>query len=271
MNIKQKLKTSKKEVIFLAFLVIAIFFINYSYLDKKIQNFIYSQGDYEIAIASRIIDGDTLEIKSGEKIRLLGINTPEKGEKYYEEAKDFLNKSIFNKTIELEFSKDKYDKYKRVLAYVYLKEENLNLEIVRNGFANPYFPSGKDIHYNKFILAWNECINKNLNLCRKSEDKCSLCIELKNFDYRKEEIVFYNKCNFSCDLTGWNIKDEGRKKFVFENFILGNKKEVRIKTGNGTNSESRLFWKDETYVWTRTGDTLFLRDKEGDLVLEKRY
>ena len=266
---KQRIR--RRYLFFLVFLILVLFSINYSYLDRAVQNFIYGRESYEPAFVSRVIDGDTLETESGGKIRLLGINTPEKGEKYYEEARNFLENKTLNKTILLEFSKDKYDKYGRVLAYVHLNEENVNLEVVKNGFANYYFPSGKDINYNKFVITWMECISKDINLCKKSEDKCSECIELKNFDYRKEELVFYNKCDFSCNLNKWEIKDEGRKKFIFGEFILEINREFVIKTGNGTDTENTLFWRNETYVWTGTGDSLFLRDANGNLVLWRRY
>ncbi|MGB2842733.1 MAG: hypothetical protein WBC40_09725 [Halobacteriota archaeon] len=46
------------------------------------------------AIVSRIIDGDTIELQNGERVRLLGINTPEKGQPYYEEATNRLKELI---------------------------------------------------------------------------------------------------------------------------------------------------------------------------------
>ena len=55
----------------------------------------------ETVIASRIIDGDTIVVNNV-SIRLLGMNTPERGEKYYQEAKNYLALLISNKTIWLE-------------------------------------------------------------------------------------------------------------------------------------------------------------------------
>lgn len=226
----------------------------------------------EVVLIDRVIDGDTIEAKDkNESVRLLGINTPERGEAYYNEAKEFLESRVLNKTVRLEFGKERNDLYGRTLAYVFLDEENVNLEIVRNGFANYYFPSGKDIYYNDFKEAWNFCIDNQKNLCERTKDVCSMCIELKEFGYGSDEAVFYNKCSFGCDLTDWKIKDEGRKNFVFPKFLLGSKEEITIKTGNSTNTNKTLFWKGETYVWTRTRDTLFLRDEEGRLVLWKSY
>lgn len=239
--------------------------INYSYLDKSLEDFL---SEHESALVERVVDGDTL-IANNESVRLLGINSPERGEEYYLEAKRFLENLTFNKPVKLEKTNQDKDKYGRKLRYIFVEGKNVNLEIVENGFANYYFPSGKDVYYEKFKNAWKNCIEKNINLCEKSKDKCAECIELKKFDYETEEVIFYNKCDFDCELSNWEIKDEGRKKFVFPKLIL--KKEIRINIGEGKNNETDLFWKGENYVWTQTGDTLFLRDKNGKLVLWEGY
>ena len=52
---------------------------------------------------------------------------------------------------------------------------------------------------------------------------------------------------------------------------LEKEREVAIKVGEGIDSERELFWIRKDYVWTNTGDTLFLRDAEGKLVLFESY
>ena len=258
----------KKEIFLMIFLGIILLALNYNFLDYKLENFL-SDSDAS-ATVERIIDGDTV-VAGNETIRLLGINTPEKKEFYCGEAKEFLSEKILNKTIIIKFGKDKKDRYGRTLAYIFLGPENVNLETVKNGFANYYFPSGKDKYYNSFKNAWSECIKDEINLCKKSEDKCAECIELKSLDIAEQKIILENKCNFQCELTNWEIKDEGRKKFVFPKFVLDSNTEVGIIIGNKTDTSEELFWKNEEYVWTRSGDTLFLRDKEGRLMLWEGY
>ena len=128
-----------------------------------------------------------------------------------------------------------------------------------------------ETHYEEFKEAWEKCVKENKNLCEKSTNICSECIELKKLQHKDQEVIFYNKCSFNCDLTSWEIKDEGRKRFIFPKFILQSGKEIKIKVGIGENNEERLFWKDETYVWTKSGDTLFLRDSKEKLVLWQNY
>jgi endonuclease YncB( thermonuclease family) len=260
-------KEKRKDVILLVFLALAFFVINYRFLDNAVENILL---DYETAVVERVIDGDTVVINSGESVRLLGINAPERGENYFDEATKFLEDMILNKTVRLEYSGKKYDKYGRLLAYLHIGKENVNIEVVRNGFANVYI---LDDRKNEGILrnAWGECITKNVGICEKSADRCSGCIELKKLDYTNQKIIFYNKCSFICDLTDWEIKDEGRKNYFFHDFRLGPGRQASVITGNGTDTDSVLYWSGEDYVWTGTGDTLFLRDKKGKLVLWRAY
>ena len=261
------MKIKTKQIILLIFLILLILTINYSFIDKKLEDFLF---DYEIVVVERVIDGDTV-VSGNNSIRLLGINSPERGEKYYDEAKEFLERDVLNKTVRLEFGKEKYDRYERILAYMHINGKNINLKLVESGFANFYFPSGKDIHYDDFKNAWNECIKNKKNLCEESKSICAECIKLREFNHKNQKVVFENTCSFSCDLTSWVLKDEGRKTFKFEDFVLESFGKVEIKVGEGSNTKDTLFWTGETYVWTRTGDSLFLRDEEGKLVLWESY
>lgn len=243
-----------KQIILLVLLIVLLFIINYSFIDSALINFL---DEREVIIIDRVVDGDTV-VSNDKSIRLLGINCPEKGEQYYTEAKDFLEESILNKTI----TNENYgqDRYYRDLSYLFDGSTNINLEIVRNRFANVYILDNKK-YTSDLRKAWEDCIESGKNLCEKSKDKCVDCIMLKEFNWRTQEVIFYNKCSYGCDLTDWSIKDEGRKKYMFKDFILKSYSEVVI-----TNKDF-----DENYVWTDTGDTLFLRDSENKLVLWKNY
>jgi micrococcal nuclease len=254
----------RKEIALLAFFIILFLVINYHFLDTKVIEFL---DESDSGIVERVIDGDTLVINNT-SVRLLGINTPEKKEFYYQEAKDFLLNLTLNKTVKLKYGKDKQDLYGRTLAYIILDEKNVNIEQVRNGFANLYIYD-RDEYTNRLKEAWNECILEEKNLCEKSTDKCASCIELKELNVKNQTIIFYNKCDFDCNLNKWSIKDEGRKKFIFPNFVIESRKETRIIVGNKTSDKNTLYWTGEDYVWTTEGDTLFLRDENGKLVLWK--
>ncbi len=262
------MQEKQKNILLLIFFIIIFIWLNYSFLDKFLLEKLV---DYEVVKIDRVIDGDTIVVNET-SYRLLGINSPERGEKYYSEAQEFLEDLVLNRDVGIKYGKEKQDKYGRELVYVFIGVQNVNLKLVEEGFANYYFPSGKDEYYNEFRRGWENCVEKNINLCEKSEDVCVDCIKLKEFNSANDFVVFENVCDFDCDLNAWEIKDEGRKKFLFENFVLGSRKEVGVVVGeNCTNDENILCWVRSDYVWTDTGDTLFLRDSEGKLVLWGSY
>jgi len=89
----------------------------------------------EVALVSRVIDGDTFELDSGEKVRLICIDTPEKGEYYYSEATEFLRSLVLFKEVTLVQDVSDVDDYGRLLRYVYLNDTFVNDELVLNGYA----------------------------------------------------------------------------------------------------------------------------------------
>ena len=136
-----------------------------------------------------------------------------------------------------------------------------NVKLVENGFANIYYPSKKDNYYPKLYSAWEKCLKNNVNLCEESLDACSGCIEVVDLNVADQFVELKNTCSFSCELDDWTIKDEGRKKFVFDSTTLDSGESITITTSDF----------DEEYVWTASGDTLFLRDNEGRLVAWEGY
>ena len=88
------------------------------------------------ATISRIIDGDTFELTTGQSIRLYGITCPEQGNPFYEEATDFTQNLTENQTVILEYEQGyESDKFDRLLVYVIVNGKNLNIELARNGLA----------------------------------------------------------------------------------------------------------------------------------------
>ncbi|WP_432776849.1 thermonuclease family protein [Brevibacillus gelatini] len=94
------------------------------------------------ATVKRVVDGDTFELASGEKVRMIGIDTPETVkpnhpvEPYGKEASNYTKELLTGKQVTLKFDVEPYDKYKRLLAYVYLEDGTfVNEKLVRDGYA----------------------------------------------------------------------------------------------------------------------------------------
>ncbi len=93
----------------------------------------------------RVVDGDTLLLRSGERVRLIGVDTPEsvhqeKPVEYFsKEASNFTRKMVEKKFVFFEYGPERLDKYNRVLAYVYLENGAfLNAELIKQGYAFAY-------------------------------------------------------------------------------------------------------------------------------------
>ncbi len=121
--------------------------------------------DYSNVLVTRAVDGDTLVLENSERVRLIGIDTPEIHESYKltrdvqrsgtdaavikqmgMQAYEFTKKLVEGKRVRLEFDVERYDKYKRILAYVYLEDGTfVNAEIVAQGYASllTYAPNVK--------------------------------------------------------------------------------------------------------------------------------
>lgn len=92
-------------------------------------------GYVETARVEQVIDGDTIFIVGGERVRYIGIDAPEMGEPFYYEAKRFNEQMVAGRCVKLEKDVSCRDDYGRLLRYVYVDGIFVNGELVRNGYA----------------------------------------------------------------------------------------------------------------------------------------
>ena len=97
-----------------------------------------NNGVYERVLVASVIDGDTVELADGRHVRYLGINTPEVGDYYAEEATARNRDLVEGKTIELQRGSRDQDEYGRLLRYVYVDGIFVNAELVAEGYATAY-------------------------------------------------------------------------------------------------------------------------------------
>lgn len=91
----------------------------------------------ERAKVIKVYDGDTIKVilnKKIEKVRLIGIDCPERDEKGFWQSLNFTKRLLLHKKIVLEYDGEKRDKYGRLLAYVFLENGKfVNEEILKEG------------------------------------------------------------------------------------------------------------------------------------------
>lgn len=245
----------------LAFLLILNLFVLSGFLVSRYTGEVVVEGDkIEQANITNVVDGDTIDVQMGnitERVRLLGINTPEKKQYYYQEAKDFLQ-DFENRTVRLERTIEDKDKYGRMLRYVFYGEMFINKEILERGLAH-FYTYEEDKYTEELRKAEEKARNLRLGIWEKSKEECGECIflvELNEVD-PGEYLELGNNCSFDCNLEGWRVDDDSSSHTRKLDFILPPFSKTRLDY-NGS-------------IWNDAGDSLYLRDAEGRLALFYRY
>ena len=151
------IKTISKAAVTLAVLLLFAYFA-WIYIIPKLSE--HEQKSKDIRLVQRVVDGDTFVLEGGDRVRMLGIDTPEKFEsqkldndvsrsgmdkktiqRLGELASGYTKKLIEGKKVILipESNYEDKDKYGRLLRYVYLEDGTfVNKKIVEDGYANAY-------------------------------------------------------------------------------------------------------------------------------------
>jgi len=123
-------------------------------------------GKGNLVFVKHVIDGDTILLADNDRVRYIGIDTPEtkhprKPVQWMgKEASAFNRKLVEHKWISLEFDVEKRDKYGRLLAYVYVDDIFVNAELVKEGYAQVYtFPP--NVKYTDLFLALQKEAREN--------------------------------------------------------------------------------------------------------------
>ncbi len=229
-------------------------------------------------IIADVIDGDTVRTANGEAVRLLGINAPEKGQPYFEEAKSLLVSLVDEKTVTLEADMEDKDRYGRLLRYIKFGNIFVNQELVRAGLAVVWIiePNKK---YQAVLLATEEDAKRDgSGFWASSNQQCIIVSYFHPFaegndnENRNDEYVtFRNSCQSDIDLSGWSVTDLANHKYSFVDFVLPSTSSVTLYTGSGTDTGSELYWNSAQAIWNNDGDTLYLHNTQGERVLAESY
>jgi micrococcal nuclease len=124
-----------------------------------------TQESTSTAVVEYVIDGDTIILENQERVRLLGIDTPERGECYYEPATEFLRSWIQDNEVALVRDTRNRDTYGRLLRYVYTtvvpphmsgqKQRLVNAELLKHGYAK-VLPIGPDKRHRKAFARYEQ-------------------------------------------------------------------------------------------------------------------
>jgi micrococcal nuclease len=108
-------------------------------------------------VVNKIINGNTIQLDTGEIVKYIGIEAPELNMKeggpefFARQASRQNQKLVLLKKVRLEFDKEKKDSEGRTLAYVFVKNVFVNAELIKLGFAKTNIVPPNDKYKNMFL------------------------------------------------------------------------------------------------------------------------
>jgi endonuclease YncB( thermonuclease family) len=224
----------------------------------------------------QVLDGDTCRLHDGREVRYLGIDAPESGDPWAEEATAAHNKLVANRSVRLEGGRPAEDRNGRFLAYAFVGQTFVNEELVRQGVAHVRRPVSTE-YRQRLPDAQDEARLAGRGIWAGASNVSLAITDLQVKQGRgqdalnNEYVVIQNRGSNAVDITGWSLLDEGNHRYLFPNFVLGPDAKVSVRTGVGQNTATDLYWGSRTAIWNDTGDTIFIKDTKGRLVLSHVY
>lgn len=169
-------------------------------------------------ICTNVVDGDTIYVEGVGKIRLVGVNTPERGVEGYQTSKDFVKKLCLNKEVSIDIDdKKRNDRYGRILGVVIVGNKNLNEMLLKENLAEiMYMPPSEFYPYN---WAPSSAIYNNLEKTQTTSSSSSSIITTSsssssNYD-SGNYVASANSNKFHLSSCQWAKKISDSNKIIF--------------------------------------------------------
>jgi endonuclease YncB( thermonuclease family) len=226
------------------------------------------------ATVTWVYDGDTIEVEQDGRVfdvRLDGVNAPEQGECFHQEATSHLVAMVQGGEIDLVVTGE--DQFDRVLAMVWDGEVWVNHDLVANGAAIATTDSDGD---SSLIVAEEQAYEKAVGLWGACASGSEHPIDIHSIAYDPagpddevldaEAVVLVNHGDVPVDLDGWALRDESsRHRFRFDGVTIGPGERLTVTSADDG-------WDPGTTpVWNNDGDIALLLDSEGRIVARYRY
>ena len=237
-----------------------------------------------LATVVSITDGDTLDVTlpdgARDTVRLIGVNTPESGECWADEAALALQTLLpVGSDVGLTLDVSDRDQFDRLLRYLWVGSMSVNEELVRRGAGiSRRYPPDTGMA-DRFESAQTAANAASLGLwapdaCGPAADADLSIVELvadatgdDNENLNGEWVQVHNDGANVVNMSGWGVKDESAShRYVFPTgFTLAPGESVTVYTGCGDDFGTDLYWcAVGSAVWNNDGDTAFLTDPNGN-------
>lgn len=229
----------------------------------------------------RVSDGDSGVVVADDseiEVRFMGINAPEQGECFFQEASDHLAGLVEGRTIGLEVIDT--DQFDRALAYVWLDGLLVNEDLVEGGSALATTPGEGDPHGGRLLAAEEAAYLAGAGLW--SERACgspgpgsdiTIDVATSRFDppgpdeERLDQEWVALASREMVDLGGWTIRDESSQ----HRCTLPSGMTVTTGSGLAVTSADPCWDPGGSPVWNNGGDLVLLLDMAGAVVARHRY
>jgi len=237
----------------------------------------------DLAVTVReVIDGDTIVLNDGRKVRYLGINAPEHGQPYAREATNFNRRIVSGLSIRLEFDQARQDRHGRLLAYVYDKEKMVNERLLAEGLAHVFSMPPNTRYADRFLQTQEEARTAEKGMWKTVRGPLKITrIDPKgDADDGKgalaEFVRIANISNRAVDVSGYSIADRDGHRYDFPSAQLPPGHALTLVTADGQDRRDQagpvtLYWNRRASVWNDRGDTAYLRDPKGEVVDRFEY
>ena len=228
------------------------------------------------ATVASVIDGDTIVLTGGAKVRYLGVNTPEHGQPFYAEAKRFNERLVLGKEVRLKTGEEEYDAYHRQLAYVYVGDVLVNARLIAEGLGHLFVIGSLD-YYQEWLRLQKDAQAQHKGMWRPGGVLGPLRItnvraDAEGDDRRNPNGEHVRICNVSAGpvaLQGFSIEDAAHHRYVFPDDTLAPGYTALLLSGKGQDTTRRgqlvFHWGDGP-IWNNNGDTASLFDPHGKLI-----
>ncbi len=240
--------------------------------------------------STEIVDGDSLYVSgpTGElEVRIVGVNAPESGECFSEEATDALAELVNGNDLVLVTDRSDVDQFGRALRYVETTDGvDVGAELVANGFAIARRYAPDDARADRYAALQRDAQAAGRGLwgseaCGASDlDGVEIVIDVNadapgddGENLNGEWVRFTNAGVEAIDLDGWEVADESAShRYTFNDLRLDPGAEVILFSGCGPDDTTARYWcVSGSAVWNNSGDTVFLRDGNGNIVVSLSY
>lgn len=170
MKTKKKFNTNKLVLVPATLLVALLSFLGGTQYKKQVKDILEQPNVSTTTVQNlptkekvkRVIDGDTIELANGQIVRYVGVNAPNNGELFEEEATEANVKLVSGKTVTLEYDTYTSDRFGRVLAYPMIDGKNVAVELAQKGFVKVtiYQDRRKLKYQDELLKAQNEAKQK---------------------------------------------------------------------------------------------------------------